>query len=219
MIRIILTALYLVAFNVNAAVVSVDWKTAGDNLVTRDTGSGLFWLDLTETNNMSYDYVKAELGSGGQFSGWRVATGLEVVGMFASFGIDLSNGVPNQLPGLDPAVEIATNYLGNIVIESYPPSQYPYGVLGVTSDIISGFQLRMGAVQSIESTNRTYYHSYGDPNNSYGSYIAEPHTGTFLVRTSLPPVPGIPVPAAVWLFGSGLIALIGLARRKKIITK
>lgn len=28
-------------------------------------------------------------------------------------------------------------------------------------------------------------------------------------------VPSIPVPAAVWLFGSGLIGLIGLARRKK----
>jgi hypothetical protein len=26
----------------------------------------------------------------------------------------------------------------------------------------------------------------------------------------------VPIPAAVWLFGSGLIGLIGLARRKKI---
>jgi len=25
----------------------------------------------------------------------------------------------------------------------------------------------------------------------------------------------VPVPAAVWLFGSGLIGLIGIARRKK----
>jgi len=28
------------------------------------------------------------------------------------------------------------------------------------------------------------------------------------------PIPSIPVPAAIWLFGSGLIGLIGLARRK-----
>jgi len=27
--------------------------------------------------------------------------------------------------------------------------------------------------------------------------------------------PAVPVPAAVWLFGSGLIGLIGIARRKK----
>ena len=29
------------------------------------------------------------------------------------------------------------------------------------------------------------------------------------------PVSEVPVPAAVWLFGSGLIGLIGIARRKK----
>ena len=30
------------------------------------------------------------------------------------------------------------------------------------------------------------------------------------------PVPGVPVPAAVWLFGSGLVGLIGIARRKTV---
>ena len=29
-----------------------------------------------------------------------------------------------------------------------------------------------------------------------------------------PPPPAVPVPAAVWLFGSGLIGLVGVARRK-----
>ena len=33
----------------------------------------------------------------------------------------------------------------------------------------------------------------------------------FLLTTS-----AVPVPAAVWLFGSGLIGLIGVARRKKV---
>jgi hypothetical protein len=33
--------------------------------------------------------------------------------------------------------------------------------------------------------------------------------------TGIVPVPGIPVPAAVWLFGSGLLGLVGVARRKK----
>ena len=32
---------------------------------------------------------------------------------------------------------------------------------------------------------------------------------------ALGPMPAVPVPAAVWLFGSGLISLIGIARRKK----
>jgi len=34
--------------------------------------------------------------------------------------------------------------------------------------------------------------------------------GTFLVNTS-----PVPLPAGVWLFGSGLLGLIGIARRKK----
>jgi len=39
----------------------------------------------------------------------------------------------------------------------------------------------------------------------------------FDLFTELPPPPpsSVPVPAAVWLFGSGLIGLIGIARRKK----
>lgn len=36
-----------------------------------------------------------------------------------------------------------------------------------------------------------------------------------LALTNCDSVPSIPVPAAVWLFGSGLLGLIGIARRKK----
>jgi len=35
-----------------------------------------------------------------------------------------------------------------------------------------------------------------------------------LAGADLPP-PAVPVPAAVWLFGSGLLGLVGVARRKK----
>ena len=34
------------------------------------------------------------------------------------------------------------------------------------------------------------------------------------VGATLNPAPAVPVPAAVWLFGSGLIGLVGVARRK-----
>jgi hypothetical protein len=40
---------------------------------------------------------------------------------------------------------------------------------------------------------------------------------TELVCLSCPPPPEVPVPAAVWLFGSGLLGLLGVARRRKVI--
>ena len=155
-----------VPFSASAAIISVDWKTSGDNLVTRDTVSGLDWLDLTETNGLSYDYVGGQLTAGGQFAGWHVANGLEVVDLFANFGIDLSQGAPTILLFLDPAVVTATDFLGNIAAED-PSLNKPYGVLGVTSDTYAGFPLRLGVAQSpYETPVRTYYHVYGDNNNT-----------------------------------------------------
>jgi len=44
-----------------------------------------------------------------------------------------------------------------------------------------------------------------------GSVYEEPDTkGAFRVNASV-----VPIPAAVWLFGSGLLGLVGMARRKK----
>lgn len=40
----------------NAALVSLDWQTDGDNLITRDD-YGLEWLDLTVTANRSYNDI------------------------------------------------------------------------------------------------------------------------------------------------------------------
>ncbi|MEE8428763.1 MAG: VPLPA-CTERM sorting domain-containing protein [Gammaproteobacteria bacterium] len=44
---------------------------------------------------------------------------------------------------------------------------------------------------------------------------AFPSFGAFNPLTTVPPPSVIPLPAAAWLFGSGLIGLLGVARRKK----
>jgi hypothetical protein len=67
--------------SVNSALMSTDWQVAGDNLITHDTISGLNWLDLSETNNMSPDVVTVQLGTGGFFEGWRYATSAEVINL------------------------------------------------------------------------------------------------------------------------------------------
>lgn len=46
---------------------------------TRDTESGLEWLDLTETNGLSFDDVAGRQSSTGALAGWRHASRAEVV--------------------------------------------------------------------------------------------------------------------------------------------
>ena len=78
---------------VQGALVSVDWQSVDDQLIVQDTDAALEWLKLTETNNLSYNYVSSQLVSIGDFAGFRYATGQEVIDLFhANFGIDLREG-------------------------------------------------------------------------------------------------------------------------------
>lgn len=49
----------------------------------------------------------------------------------------------------------------------------------------------------------------------YVDGIFDAQLTTFLPLFSVTEVTAVPVPAAVWLFGSGLLGLVGVARRKK----
>ncbi len=64
----------------NAALLSANWQTTGDNLVTRDTVSSLEWLDLTVTTGLSGTYVL------NNYSEWRYATLAEIDGLFYAAG-------------------------------------------------------------------------------------------------------------------------------------
>ena len=198
--------------NVNAELIEIDWQNAGDNLITSDTVTGFNWLDLTETNSMSYNDVLSQLGSGGAFDGFRVATSDEVVALFSEIGTDLSNGAVTFAPGtLDAAIVYASDLLGNIINELGP--SYPYGMLGLVADgSTSSNHYRMGSYY-YAANSANYYEPAGGgglvTNTDSNSY-----TGTYLVDDS--GVSAVPVPAAAWLFGSGLLGLIGVARRKTV---
>ena len=82
----ILTAAALVAlsFASHAELVSTDWKTAGDELATLDTETGIEWMDLSETDGLSINTVLSMTSAGGKFEGWRLPTEDEVLTLFES---------------------------------------------------------------------------------------------------------------------------------------
>lgn len=68
-----------------AVLLELDLFAPGDALVTRDTASGLDWLELTLTTSASFEDVAA--GAGGWTSaGWRHATAAELCGLVEGDG-------------------------------------------------------------------------------------------------------------------------------------
>jgi hypothetical protein len=195
-----------VSFNAGAAIFD-------NGTYTTDTTSGLNWLDLTETTNLTYSYVSGELSAGGMFEGWRYATDEEVIALFEQFNIDLSVGAPayqNNAPAPQGLIDIVA-LLGNTLNEY--DSSYDYGVLGITADTRptsdpAFAKNRMGAFHYSPS-NEMYYNASDYEITSVD--VANIYLGSYLVADTTT----VPVPAAAWLFGSGLLGLIGVARRKK----
>jgi acetyltransferase-like isoleucine patch superfamily enzyme len=70
---------------------SRDWNSIGDGLITRDTDTGLDWLDVSYTDNRSYNDVFSAINTpGNELYGWRYATLEEVEALWINAGIDTS---------------------------------------------------------------------------------------------------------------------------------
>jgi MYXO-CTERM domain-containing protein len=97
---------YLASAAVEGAVISRDWKTPGDGLLTYDDVNQREWLDLSQTilssqvpgndpspyitRELRYQYVAGQTAPGGLFEGFTVANAADVVGLAQSAGIDTS---------------------------------------------------------------------------------------------------------------------------------
>lgn len=51
-----------------------------------DTATGIEWLEVTKTAGLSYSEVSAQFANGGDFEGWRYATGSELNDMMSRYG-------------------------------------------------------------------------------------------------------------------------------------
>src|SRR5688500_17581151 len=97
---LILLVLLFPAVHAEAAVISRDWKTPGDGLLTFDTVNQREWLDLSQTilnsqfpgtnREARFSYVVSQTSAGGLFQGFAVAKSQDVRNLAASAGIDVS---------------------------------------------------------------------------------------------------------------------------------
>src|SRR3954468_17360248 len=75
---------------------------------TVDTSTGLAWLDLTETTNLSYNDVHDDVFTSFMSQGWRFATAAELSQLFADVGVtsvDIGDDVFTSSLGTNPTYE------------------------------------------------------------------------------------------------------------------
>lgn len=221
-------AALIMSTSMNAAIIDNDTYTT-------DTDTGLHWLDLTKTAHMSVNQILSSFYPGGQFEGWRYATELEIVGLFDAFGgnSDYYQGWSTQNNGLFDRIAPLWGDLTCAYQEcqvGQGGSSFFYDEWAYTFNEIylhPGGNYIAGDIDDYWAhenndvdppTDSATHDSVSLPYTDYGNDFRSPYYGHALVRNTfaLPPPPPIPVPAAVWLFGSGLLGLIGVARRKKI---
>ena len=186
--------------SVNAALIDND-------TYTMDDVSGLDWLDLSATDGLAYNSVLS------LNPGWRYATYDEVSVLYST----LFEGIYDTGTGTGVSDGNASHYDdqwvdANMHIDLFGVT---YTDTPVTFYVSYGWYLHSdgtlrtgGATVNVDTGNSLIYFAH---DTDYSQFIDTGYEtyGTYLVRTSV-----VPLPAAVWLFGSGLIGLIGLARRK-----
>ena len=198
--------------------------------ITRDSVTDLDWLDVTQTAGISVNEVLLEM-DGGSLVGWRYATANELDQLISNFGYVAvtSNCIygemycDRQMPGDPKVIETMIKTLGDTGDRNFDSMNSQFDVSATGAGRTYGFigtNLRNSNTRDIAVIDdyELVYRSSGQVYFDYDDHVRTVFSnadldyssevlGSFLVQTSV-----VPVPAAAWLFGSGLA---GIARRKK----
>lgn len=191
----------------------------------------LEWLELTATADMSRNHVESELVTGGMFEGWRYATRNEVELLYdALWGGTAEGWATDNYEGARMFFDAfgVSDWYSNDNNSGYTTDGYTYWWTffgtnecdnSISPDVTCLAQVQIKDENFEATINSGWFAdewglSFGlDSTNDQGwtpKTSVVPFAGSHLVRVNV-----IPIPAAVWLFGSGLLGLIGLARRMK----
>jgi len=189
-------ALIVCAVNANASSMTIDYEVTGLD--------SLFYTDWGHAYNVS--------GAGNQYDalGRGVAAGQVGYAFTAGQALDIS--------AWSCVVDSAHRCTG--------PSGYGwqfrgldvYSLIGVWSEseteiVAVGNAFVVGADISLiaPNSNGSLYLFLAENDGIFADNYARDHYHVEIITT---PPPAVPVPAAAWLFGSGLLGLVGVARRR-----
>jgi len=186
-----------IATRASAALISVDRLLAGDGQITRDTLSGLDWLDLTLTTNVSYNDIQADFG-GWISDGWRHATRAEACQLFVNAGNSIFATCPSQ-------------DLTNAFVSEAASLVDLLGDTGGEGPLAEGYLEKPDPSKASTDFARVGVARFGGPTvwevGIAGSSSADVSTGNFLVRA-------IPEPSTGSLLVAGL-ALLGAYKLRR----
>lgn len=187
--------------NAHAALVEADWKVPGDQLILQDTGSGLEWLDLTETMNQSFNLVSTQLGTSGAFEGFTVGVVSQLLTLFTNAGI--SQPFNTDLPiNLVPVTNFQSK-IGQTGSNSF--GQFSWGISATIAPQTGG---RHAAPFTALNINPA---AGGGANSGFSETLSpnvgKSDAGVWLYRSIAPT--SVPTPSAMLLFGTGLVGMVG----------
>jgi len=225
MLGLTYACLTIVSFNTNANLIR---NASFEDVSNSNKGQGLMpneWVRSnvspdTYSNDGSYGLLPSDGSSGGNFTGVTAYNGIRWVAGWTEAGQErfgqvlsekLMMGVGYTMTGyLHQAVRPDLNHSGGYEIfltdeSSTAPSAGHYlGFLGQTSSTAEGWQQYSFSFLATAEMSRLSFLMFA-PVSSSSAY-----PGLDSVSLS-----AVPVPAAVWLFGSGLIGLSGFIAKRK----
>ncbi|MDH5765679.1 MAG: VPLPA-CTERM sorting domain-containing protein [Gammaproteobacteria bacterium] len=192
---------FLLSGTVHAALLDVDWQTSGDNLLLHDTSTNLQWLDLSVTLNQSYNEVTAQLGTGGAYDGFRFATRDEVLHLWSEANITDTNFTWVENGEWSIVKDLADRLGTSVLFDPAGIGTHALGMVEGGAPLASNERWVMELSYHYDGvrvrTSSDYY--------ILGTDFASEHYSSFLVRP-------VPLPAALWLFISGLIGLYSVKK-------
>ena len=209
--QILLLATTLPLTSTASAAIITYGNLTSDNTTNyiEDTVTGRQYLRF-DTFDLSYTAVVTATSTGGIYADWNIATSV-IADEFASAILGVSSTPCSGSMVYGTLCGVTGTWTDGAFGNSYDWNNDYFAFDSTQTTPAYGSGQEVGLMR-IGSNGYIYKYDDWGPRTSLDGYYGTSSINLLLYRDD--PVSPIPVPAAAWLFGSGLLGLIGVARRK-----